>query len=289
MRTLLPGLLLSAMGSVPVHAASLTIAGLVDGADGQSLNVTGRTSVTDAWLVSASAGHGESTLDGDRFSGNSVGASTDVQLGDFFANATFNRWKDSGQLTATTWRGALGWMSASGLSLSALVADRGLDVTYSATVLGQMRQRKVSFDGTGFGAESAWFGEQWTASASFLDYDYGHSVQRVRNILDASDTIRFPRIAQLVGSMATRAASAADQELGLSIGRQFARSSLSGDWQMQRDALTGEKSHSLGLTLGLEWGRRVGLDASAGFTGGNGSGTEPWGGLALTLRTAPGK
>lgn len=286
MRRLLPGLLLTAMGWVPAHAASLTIAGLADGEDGQSLNVTGRVSITDAWLVSASAGHGESTLEGDKFSGNSVGAATDVQFGDFFASATFNRWKDSGQLTSTNWRGALGWMSESGLSLSALVADRALDVTYSATLLGQPRQRQVSFDGTGFGAEVAWYGEQWTASASFLDYGYGQSVQRVRNILDATDTIRFPRIAQLVGSMATRAASAADQEVGVSIGRQFARSSLSGDWQMQRDALTGEKSHSLGLTLGLQFGQRVGLDTSVGFTDGAAGGTEPWAGLALTLRGA---
>lgn len=286
MRRHLPGLLLAALASVPAGASSLTIAGLADGEEGRSLDLSGRLSVTDAWMIGAGVGHGESSLDGDKFSGNSLRASSDVQFGAFFAGAAFERWKDSGQLLSTTWRGEFGWMSDAGLSLSALVADRSLDVTYTATVLGQARQRNIAFDGTGLGAEVAWLGEQWTASVRYLDYDYGQSVQRVRNVLDSSSTLRFPRIAQLIGSMATRAASAADQEISASIGRQFAHSSLSGDWQMQRDALTGEKSHSLGLTLGLKFGARAGLDTTVGFTDGGSSGTQPWGGLALTLHTA---
>jgi hypothetical protein len=270
----------------PAAASSLTVSGLIDGEDGTALDLDGRLSITEDWLIGAGIGRGESELAGEKFSGTSLRASTDLQFGAFFAGASAERWKDSGQLRTTTLRGELGWMSASGLALSALLTDRSLDITYAATVLGEPRELAIQFEGTGLGADVSWYGEAWTASLRFVEYDYGRNVQRVRNVINAPDTDRFPRIQGLIETITTRAAAAPDRELSLLLGRQFARSSLTGDLQLQRDALTGEESWSLGLTLGREMGTQFTLDATLGFTDGDSIGTVPWGGLALSLHSA---
>lgn len=279
-------LLLAAALSAPGLAASVTVAGQVDGDDGTALDLDGALPVTDNWIIGAGVGQGDSSLEGEKFSATSLRARTDLQLGNVFANAGVERWKDSGQLKATTVRAGLGWMAESGLAVSALVADRSLDLTYTATVLGTTREFDIGLDGTGFGGELAWFGAGWSVGARLLDYDYGRKVDRIRAIRASADTGRFPRLQRLVASVATRAAGAPDQELALLVMRQLGRFSLAGDWQQQRDAVTRDRLHSLGVTLGVELSQRLVLDAMAGCSTGGTAGTVPWAGLALTLRSA---
>jgi hypothetical protein len=271
--------------ALPAAAGSLTLGGLLDADDGASVDLGGRFAVTEAWSLGAGVGHSESKIDGQEFSGSSLSASTDLDLGAFFANASASRWKDSGQLRNTVLRGEVGWMGASGLALSVLLTDRAMRVDYTTTVLGQQREREIDIDGTGLGAAVSYFGTAWSAGLRYLDYDYGHSVERVRAVLESADTGRFPLLQRLIGSVATRAAAAPDREASLMLGRQFARHSLTGDWQWQRDALTGEESQSLGLTLGWDVTRRFTVDTTVGVTDSDAAGTVPWGGLALTLRS----
>jgi hypothetical protein len=285
MRQLRFVIIVTAIMAGPAGAASLTMTGLIDGDQGRSVDLHGSLPINESWSIGAGVGHGESSFEADDFSGTSLRASTDVQLGAFFVAASGERWTDSGQLRATTLRGELGWMSAAGLAFSALLADRNLDVTYAATLRGQVRERDISLDGTGLGASVAWFGDEWTASLRYVDYDYGQSVQRVRAVLDGADTVRFPRLSQLLGSMATRAASAADREVGIALARQFTHASVGADLQVERDALTAENTHSLGVTLGLAFNKRIALDTTVGVTDGGASTTEPWASVALTLRT----
>lgn len=282
----LSALFLAAALSTPGLAASLTIAGMVDGDDGTAVDLDGSLSVTDSWVIGAGVGQGDSSLEGEKFSATSLRARTDVQLGSVFANAGAERWKDSGQLRATTLRAGLGWMAESGLAVSALVADRSLDITYTATLLGTTREIGIGLDGTGVGGEVAWFGARWSVGARYLGYDYGRNVDRIRAIREAAGTGRFPRLQRLVASVATRAAGAPDREVALLVMRQFGRINLSGDWQEQRDAVTRERIHSLGATLGVELSRRFVLDTMAGYTKGGTAGTVPWAGIAFTLRTA---
>lgn len=272
--------------ALPVQAGSLTLAGLMDDEDGTSIDLSGRFAVTEAWSLGAGVGRSDSGRDGQALSGSNISASTDIAVGAFFAHASADRWKDSGQLRSTALRGELGWMSASGLSLAALVTDRAMCITYATTVLGQERERQMDLDGTGLGAELAYFGEPWTAGVRFLDYDYGPGVARVRAVLDSTDTRRFPRLQRLIGSVATRAIGVPERELALTLGRQFARHALTLDGQQQRDVLTGEKTYSLGLTLGWETSAHWHLDASAGATDGDVTGTVSWIGLALTVAGA---
>jgi hypothetical protein len=282
------GVWLSALLAGQAWGNSLTVSGLLDAEDGRSMTVAGRYAPVEALTLGASIGHSRSRLEGsdEQFSGNTVGAAADLTLGAFFIGASADRWKDSGQLRSTTLHGEAGWMSNAGVALAALVTHRAMRVHYTNTVLGVTRERQIDFKGTGLGADLSYYGEAWTAGVAFLTYDYGQNVQRVRSVLESSNTQRFPRLEQLIGSVATRAAGAPDRELSLALGRQFTHLSLQASVQWQRDALTAEESRSAGLTLGLRPGKHFGVDLSAGASKGDETDTIGWVGLALTLRSA---
>jgi hypothetical protein len=267
---------------------SLTASGLFDGDDGRSASLLGSYALLDNLTLGASMGHSQSKFqDSDEeFSGNDFGVSADVDFSAFFAHAAAQRWRDSGQLRSTSLHGELGWMSESGIAVAALVTRRDLQVTYTATVLGQTREREVDFKGTGFGADLSYFGTVWTAGLRFLDYDYGSNVERVRAVIAAGSTQRFPRLQQLISSMATRAAGAPDREMSMVVGRQFAKVALSADVQWQRDALTTDETRSAGITLGFAPTTHFGIDVSAGGSKTDEADTIGWVGLALTLRSA---
>ncbi len=281
------GLLLGVLLAGQAWGHSLTVSGLFDGDEGRSLSAIGRYAPLDSLTLGASVGHSRSKFhDSDEeFSGSNFGVSADVDFSAFFANASAQRWRDSGQLRSTSLHGELGWMSESGVAIAALVTNRDMQVTYTTTaLLGETRERDVDFKGTGFGADLSYFGTLWTAGARFLDYDYGRNVERVRALMQASETQRFPLLQQLISSVATRAAGAPDRELSVVVGRQFAHVALSADVQWQRDALTTDETRSAGLTLGFTPAKYLGVDVSAGASK-TGADTIGWVGLALTLRS----
>jgi len=269
------------------HGAAVKVGVVADAESGRSFDVDGWFEPTPNWTIGAGAGQSRSTLEGERFSGTSLRVSTDVSLGGFFAGAAAERWKDSGDLQSTVLQGEVGWMSDAGVALSALLVDRSLRVDYTYTVLAQTREGRIDFDGTGLGADVSWFGESWSLGARFIDYRYGNSVDRVRAVIDSPNTDRFPRLQLLVDSVVTRVASAPDRELSAMVGRQFARSSLLGSVQLQRDALTGSDVHGASLSLAYRATGRLEVGATLGFTDGE-AGTVAWGGLALTLRSGAG-
>lgn len=275
--------LAAAAVAAPGFGASLTLSGLADTEDGLVADIDGHLPLGNSWSVAAGAGHAESSAGDEKFSATSLRASTKVRWGALFASAGGERWKDTGQLGATTMRGELGWMSAAGISISALATRRDLDITYTAVLDDVTREIDIEMQGTGFGADLSYFGTAWSAGLRYLDYSYGRNVQRIRAVLDSDNTLRFPRVQRLAESVATRAGSAPDRDLSLMLGRQFVRTSLLGDVRMLRDALTGDETWSMGLTLGLRMGRNMALDTSVGFADGAAAGTVAWGGIALTL------
>jgi len=165
-----------------------------------------------------------------------------------------------------------------------LLDDRNLTVEYTTTVLGLPRQAQIDFNGTGYGADVSWFGSEWNAGVRYLDYDYGHSVDRVRAAIESASTQRFPRVGSLLESIVTRAAGAPDRQLLATLGRSFGHSSLQADWTLQRDALTHDKVKSLSITWGNQVTARLWLDATAGYSDAEQGDPMAFGGLALTLR-----
>jgi len=285
------GLLLGALLVAPAWADSLTIGGLLDSEDGRSVDVSARYSPVQPLTLGVRVGHSEARLeqDSEKFSGNNIGASLGLDYDAFFADVSVDRWKDSGDLRSTVVHGELGWLNLDGLAIAALVAHRDMRVTYTTTTLTGTRERNIDFTGTGFGGDLTYYGKVWTAGVRFLGYDYGRSVDRVRAVLTDTETDRFPRLQDLVGSVATRAASTPDRELSFVLGRQFARASrtsLTADLQWQRDALTGNDTRSAGLTLSLTPRSHLGVDISGGASKTDGTGTVGYAGVWLTWSRA---
>ena len=271
--------------AAPGKAGTLTVSGLADGEGGRSVALDGSLWLMPSWLVRAGMGNSESSLETNKLAGTSIQASTRVLLGAFSVGGSYSHWKDSGELTSTLLQGELGWTADSGLAIAALVADRELQIHYSITALGQARERDVDFAGTGLGADISWYGNSWMAGARFLNFGYGSSMDRVRNALNSPETLQFPRLQLLVDSVATRLVGAAELEWSVTVGRQFARTSVHGDWFMQRDALTGDDVHSLSMTLGYRAGKHFEFAFTAGISDAE-SGTVPYGGLAVTVRSS---
>jgi hypothetical protein len=265
-------------------AASVTVSTLADSEDGLSYGVSGLFSPADQWSVGAGVEQSEISAGGADFSGTALRLSTDVMVGAFSAGASVKYWKDSSQVKSTTVLAELGWMAESGLSLSALLDSRDLRVEYTTSVLGVVRPAQIEFKGTGLGADISWFGTEWNLGVRYLEYDYGRSVSRVRAAINAASTERFPRVDSLLDSIVTRAVGAPDRQFMATLGRSFARSSLQGDWVMQRDALTHDEVKSLSATWGYRISARLWLDATAGFSDTAGGDSMTFGGLALTLR-----
>lgn len=286
MRIQIPVLLFAAAMASAAGASTLRLSGLIDGDEGRAFDVDAMLGLTDHWSVGAGAGSSHAGSDAEGLSATSLRITADLQAGGVFANAAAEQWKDPGELRATTLRGSLGWMSDAGFAVSALVADRSLDITYTATVQGMTRELQVGIDATGLGADLSWFGTRWSAGASFMRYDYGRNVDRIRTILDAAATERFPRLQRLVTSVAARAAGAPDREISLLVAHEFARGYVSADWLWQRDAVMREEASMLAATLGWHLRPRWRLDTTAGVSRSDSSGSVSFGGLSITLRTA---
>lgn len=266
------------------HGAAVKVGAVVDAEEGRSFDLDAWFEPTPNWTIAAGAGQAKSSLEGERFSGTSLRASTDVSLGAFFAGAAAERWKDSGELRSTVLQGEFGWMSDAGVAISALVVDRSLRVDYTFTALGETRTGRVDFEGTGLGADISWYGESWFMGARLVDYQYGNSMERVRAVLNSPNTDRFPRLQLLADSVVTRLAGAPDREISAMVGRQFSRTSVFGSVLTQRDALTGSDLHGVSMALGYRATSRVEIGTTLGFTDGE-TGTVAWGGLSLTLRS----
>jgi hypothetical protein len=230
-------------------------------------------------------GKGESGLGNADLSGTSLRASTDLFLGDFDAGVSLNSWKDSSNLKTRSLRAQAGWTFGSGIGVHALLDDRSLDIQYTRQALvGQAREATVKFDGTGLGAELSFTGTRINAGAHFIDYGYGRSLSRVRTVLAATDTTRFPRLQLLVASLVTRAAGAPDREIGITVGRDFGRASVQGEWLLLRDALTGEQTHNLSLLHSYRISSHLEIDTTLGLSEGDADGTLAFGGVAFRIR-----
>jgi hypothetical protein len=264
---------------------SLTLSGLFDSDQGRSLDVDARWAPMPAWSLGAGVGKGESGLAGANLSGTSLRASTDLYLGGFDAGVSMSRWKDSSDLKTRSVRAQAGWTFDSGVGVHALLDDRSLDILYTRQPqVGPARQATVRFDGTGYGGEISFSGTRFNASAHYLDYGYGRSMSRVRGVLTATDTTRFPRLQSLVASLVTRAAGAPDREIGVSLGREFSRSSLQGEWLLLRDALSGEQTNSLSLIHSYRLSAHLEMETTLGLSDGAADGTLAFGGLAFKIR-----
>jgi hypothetical protein len=275
------GLLLSGEGKA---AGALTLGALVDSESGRGYDLDAWFAAGDHLSLSIGAGTTESSLEGAEFSGDSLRFGSDVSLGQFNVGVGYMQWEDSRQLRSLSTQLTAGWMSDSGVSLGVVYDDRDLGILYQVQTLTGLRDARVNFIGKGKGADIGYFGEQWSVNARYVTYSYGRTLQRVRNVIASANTATFPRIESLLNSVLTRSASAPEQELSFGLGRSLKRSSLRGQWLMQRDAISSDSIHSVSLRHGYKIRPSIELATTLGMTAGSLDSQVTYGGLSLTLR-----
>jgi hypothetical protein len=96
-------------------------------------------------------------------------------------------------------------------------------------------------------------------------------------------TAEFPFIQALANSVLSRAAGMPDSEIALHMGRTLTRSSLRGEWLLQKDAITQSDVNTVSLRHDRKFTPHLGLSTTLGFSRG-GQGTVGFGELALTIR-----
>src|SRR5688572_25258566 len=121
-----------------VQASSFTLGTLLDTDEAVSWQASGTLTPGQNWLLGGGAGTHDLQFEGDRYSGTSLAAATRVNIKSFFAGASAQRWRDSGELTSLALQGELGWTSQAGLSVSVLFSDRSLRAPFATLdLLGQ--------------------------------------------------------------------------------------------------------------------------------------------------------
>lgn len=260
-----------------------TVAGLVDDADGTSLDLDLGWQPT-GWLgLSAGFGNAESSTDLADLSGDSLRAGIDVHGSALGARLDWRNWKDDGQFESDTLGGELYWSGAA-WSVGLLLEQRDFTVDYTVTLLNRAVARSVDFEGTGVGAQASWTGERWNGYLRGVSYDYDDTLDRVLAAAQSPNLARFPRIQALVGSLLTRSAGAIDHDVGAGIERSFQRSGLRLDLAMTRDAISGADSRSVSVGWRYALSPRFDLDATVGQSDSDDLDGVGFAGLALTFR-----
>jgi hypothetical protein len=276
---------LSAAATAADGTALITVAGLADSESGTSFDADAYWGPTANWGVGLGVGKIESNLPGADFSGTSFRGSSDVTIGRLNARAGFRQWEDSSQIDSDAGTFEMSWLFDSGLSVALLYEDRSLATTYQVSgPLGRRRNQTLDLDGSGWGADLSWFGDEWQAGIRYLDLGYGSTLDRLRTAISSPQTLRFPGIQSLVDTVLTRNIAPIDYEFSALLGRSFDRASLRGEWFLQRDALTGQDIQSFSLRYGYRFTDHVELGLTGGLLDASFGGSIGFGGLALTLR-----
>jgi outer membrane scaffolding protein for murein synthesis (MipA/OmpV family) len=263
---------------------SASVATFVDDADGTSVDLDLYWQPT-AWLgLGAGIGQSESSAELADLEGNSLRASVDLHGESLGGRLSWRQWQDSGQFESDSMTAEVYWRTANGWQLGAIAEQRDFNVDYTVTVLNRSIARRVAFDGQGFGAQLAWYGDTWGGYLRGVSYDYDETLARVLTAAQTPNLARFPRIEALVASLLTRTAGAIDHDLSAGVERSFQRSGLRLDVAATRDALSGADSRSLSVSYRYSLTPRFELEGTLGSADSDDLDSVGFAGLALSFR-----
>lgn len=283
-------LLLAAVPALPAAVAaetgrfSASIGTLVDDADGTSVDVDLYWEPTTWLSLGAGIGQSESSADLADFNGDSRRASLDVHGDSLGGRLSWRQWQDSGQFDSDSMAAEVYWRTTSGWQFGAIAEQRDFGVDYTVTVLNRPLQRRVEFDGQGFGAQVSWYGDAWGGYLRGVTYDYDETLARVLAAARTPNLARFPRLDSLVTSLLTRSAAAVDHDLAAGIERSFQRSGLRFDVSTTRDSLSGADSRSLSVSYRYSLTPRFELEGTLGSADNDDLDAVGFAGIALSYR-----
>jgi hypothetical protein len=263
---------------------SASVATFIDDADGTSVDLDLYWEPT-TWLgLGTGIGTAESAAELADLDGNSLRASVDLHGESLGGRLNWRRWQDSGQFESDSVAAEVYWRTANGWQFGAIAEQRDFTVDYTVQVLNRSIARRVAFDGQGFGAQLAWYGDTWGGYLRGVTYDYDETLARVLAAAQTPNLGRFPRIEALVASLLTRTAGAIDHDVSAGIERSFQRSGLRLDVSATRDALSGADSRSLSVSYRYSLTPRFELEGTLGSADSDDLDSVGFAGLALSFR-----
>ncbi len=261
---------------VPAVAAAapgfdLQVGAFVDDQDGISYDLNARFRPSDSLTLSLGAGRSSSSLATTEFNGTSVHGGADLRRGRFGVGLSASNWEDSDQFGSQVLGGRFSVTFAESFDVALVAESRQLDVTYTTTgLLGRTVAQDVRFDGVGLGAELGWAGNAWGGYLRGMSYGYGGDIDRLRAAAQSPNLLSFPRLAALVGSMATLTRGALDSQLATGVEYSFTRVTLHADLMQVKDAITSANADSWSIGALVMLNGRFSIDVGGGVSGGDG-------------------
>lgn len=259
----------------------LSLSALRDGNGGDSYNLSAMLAPSARWDVSLGGGSSRASDISASPKGNSLHGGIDLHSPSFGLQTSYSRWQDSDDFEHTVPSLTAYWRR-NGFRAEVTGEWPAFQVDYQVRVLTVPVTRRFEFSGNGFGGGVEYYGMRWGAYLRAIGYSYGSDIDRLRAAAQSPNLVDFPRLAALVGSMATLTRGALDSQLATGLEYSFTRVTVHADLIRVEDALTGgaADSHSVGALLALNG--RFSIDASIGTSSAEGFESTGFGVLTLS-------
>jgi len=275
-------LLVAASASADAAGVDVALGALAGGGGSNSYTASASLTAGPHWTLGAGAGSSRAAGPAGSLSGTQWDVSADVHASWIGLEARYAQWDDSGNFGAETPAATL-YLQRDALRFEALGEWPRYRIDYQLTLLGRTLDRSYSFSASGYGAGLSWNGEHWQAYVRGLDYRYGDQIDRLAAIVQSPDLAHFPRLAALLGSVATLTQGALDYQYGAGLGASYGRYGPHFDWQHVRDAIGGVNADSYTLGLRFALSERCDLDLGGGVTRSAVTGDQGFGSLTLGI------
>lgn len=247
----------------------LSLSALRDSNGGDNVDLSATLAPGAHWSLSFGGGSSRASDVATSPKGNGLHGGIDLHGDAFGAQAGFSNWNDSDDFEhrspslTTYWR-------RNGFRAELSGEWPSFQVDYQVRVLTVPVTRRFEFSGTGFGAGVEYYGMHWGGYLRGMSYGYGGDIDRLRAAAQSPNLLSFPRLAALVGSMATLTRGALDSQLATGVEYSFTRMTLHADLMQVKDAITSANADSWSIGALVMLNGRFSIDVGGGVSGGDG-------------------
>jgi hypothetical protein len=249
---------------------SVNLAVTADDSNGRGIDADAALSPNEHFTLNASAGYSEGSKDTGDLRGTLIGAGASFHGDRGGISLNYDRFDDSSNYTAAT-IGARAWIDAGDFEIALLGRQRDMSVNLTLQLPLRLVTREVDFSAVGAGLQVTYAGDNFSAYAMALKYDYDDDFNNFLDLADSPLLDRRPRIEALLGSFLTQAQGAIDRQAGAGVERSFGRNSLALDFSTVHDAVLDGSSSSIALsfrraqTAHLDWSVSAGMVDSEAY------------------------
>jgi hypothetical protein len=243
-------------------SADFTVTG--DNSGGRSFDADFAVSPTENFTLDVGAGQSTGSDETGNLKGTlaNAGASLHGDRGGF--SLGYDLFDDGSNYRATT-IGGRAWINAGDFEFALLGRRRDLAVGLTLALPLRTVNREVDFSAVGAGLQVTYTGENWTAYAMGLKYDYDDDFDNFIALINSPELAQRPVIEALVGSFVTQSQGAIDRQAGIGIERSFGRHSLALDVASVHDAILDSGSASAAITWRYSQSSHVDWSLSGGM------------------------